>query len=146
VGGCILLVEDRDEDIEGALRSFKRARIFNEIVVKRDAAAALDFLKGLPDCSNESEGVVPAMILLDGGRPSANAIELLEKIRSIGGLHHVPIVVLTSAQAENDLDAWYERGASSCVRKQAAFGDIAALIRRVGLSLFLTQEIPPHGD
>jgi two-component system response regulator len=139
----ILLVEDREEDIELTLRAFKKANIVNDIVVKRDGIEALEFLEGLakpPQGGQKRE--LPTLVLLDVSMPRMNGIEVLERIRKLDYLRCVPVVMLTSSNEERDLVASYEQGANSYVRKPVAFTDFAALIARLGMYWVVTNEVP----
>jgi two-component system response regulator len=138
----ILLVEDRQEDIELTLRAFKKAHIVNEIVVKRDGVEALEFLEGLAATGTRPAGEIPALILLDVSMPRMGGVALLESLRKLQHVRFVPVVMLTSSNEERDLVASYDRGANSYVRKPVTFADFAALIARLGMYWIVTNEIP----
>jgi two-component system response regulator len=127
------LVEDREEDIELTLRAFKRARLLNEIVVKRDGVEALEFL---------GAAAVPALMLIDINMPRMNGIELLAHIRGVERLRFVPAIMLTSSPEERDLIAAYDRGANSYVRKPVASADFADLIGRLGMYWIVMNQLP----
>ena len=139
----ILLVEDREEDIELTLRSFKRAHIVNEIVVKRDGVEALEYLEALAGPAGEPLGEIPALILLDVSMPRMNGIALLEKLRKLNHVRYVPVVMLTSSAEESDLLACYDRGANSYLRKPVAHGEFTSMVERLGMYWVLTNETPP---
>ncbi len=138
----ILLVEDRQEDVELTLRAFKKAHIVNEIVVKRDGVEALEFLEALAPTEVRPAGEIPALILLDVSMPRMGGVALLEKLRKLAHVRFVPVVMLTSSNEERDLVASYDRGANSYVRKPVTFADFAALIARLGMYWIVTNEIP----
>jgi CheY-like chemotaxis protein len=138
----ILLVEDREEDVELTLRAFKKSHILNEIVVKRDGLEAIEFLESLGTASRRD---LPVLVLLDVSMPRMNGIEVLERIRRVDFLRCVPVVMLTSSNEESDLVASYEHGANSYVRKPVAFHDFAALIARLGIYWVVTNEVPSRG-
>jgi two-component system response regulator len=129
----ILLVEDREEDIELMLRSFKRSHLMNEIVVKRDGVEALEHLE---------RAEAPALILTDINMPRMNGIALVAAIRKIDRLRYVPIVMLTSSSEEPDLLASYERGANSYVLKPVRFSDFTELMDRLGMYWLVLNEAP----
>jgi CheY-like chemotaxis protein len=120
-----LLLEDRDEDVELTLRAFKKARILNEVVVKRDGIEALEFLEGLANIKGQPKPA-PTVILLDINTPRMNGIDLLERIRKLEHLRFVPVVMFTSSNEQRDLVACYERGANSYVQKPV--GEFSSLI------------------
>jgi two-component system, response regulator len=129
----VLLVEDREEDIELTLRAFKRARLLNEIVVKRDGVDALEFLRTAEP---------PALMLIDINMPRMNGIELLQNVRELERLRFVPAIMLTSSPEERDLIAAYDRGANSYVRKPVASADFADLIGRLGMYWIVMNQLP----
>jgi two-component system response regulator len=135
----ILLIEDRDEDIELTLRAFAKAEIHNEILVKRDALEALDFLDAL---AGGEPSARPTLILLDVNMPLMSGITLLDRIRAMDHLRSVPVVMLTSSNEERDLVAAYERGANSYLRKPVAHSEFAAMIARLGTYWIVTNETP----
>jgi len=107
------------------LRAFKKARILNQVVVKRDGVEALEFLQALAS----GEGAPkpgPTLILLDINTPRMNGIDLLEHIRKLEHLRFVPVVMFTSSNEQRDLVACYERGANSYVQKPV--GEFSSLI------------------
>jgi CheY-like chemotaxis protein len=145
----ILLVEDREDDVELTLRAFKKAHIANDIVVKRDGLEALAFLEALAAGAagaawqnGDGRRDLPTLILLDVSMPRMSGIEVLERIRALDYLRCVPVVMLTSSNEERDLVASYEYGANSYVRKPVAFTDFAALIARLGMYWIVTNEVP----
>ena len=130
----ILLVEDREEDVELMLRSFKRSHLGNEVVVKRDGVEALEYL--------EQAAALPALILSDISMPRMNGIELVAAVRKIDRLRYVPIVMLTSSKEEPDLSASYQRGANSYVLKPVKFQDFTELVERLGMYWLVTNQAP----
>ncbi len=139
--GYILLVEDREEDIELTLRAFKKAHLGNEVIVKRDGLEAIAFLEELATDGNNVRQP-PTLILLDVSMPRMSGIEVLEAIRKLPHLRFVPIVMLTSSNEERDLIASYENGANSYVRKPVAFVEFTALIEQLGMYWVVTNEVP----
>jgi CheY-like chemotaxis protein len=129
----VLLVEDREEDIELTLRAFKRARLLNEIVVKHDGVEALEYLRTAD---------APALMLIDINMPRMNGIELLQHVRALEHLRFVPAIMLTSSPEERDLIASYDRGANSYVRKPVASADFADLIGRLGMYWIVMNQLP----
>lgn len=132
----ILLVEDNPDDEELVSLSLAEAGIGNPLHVVRDGAEALQYL--LPP-----EGFcdpLPAVILLDLQLPKIGGIEVLRRVRADERTAHVPIVILTSSDADEDIVASYESGANSYVRKPVEFSEFAAAVRQLGLYWLLLNE------
>src|ERR1043166_5629775 len=99
----ILLVEDDLDDVEMAMRAFKRAKISNRIHVVRDGAEALTWLFG---SGAEAQGRVfrhPQLILLDLNLPKVTGLEVLRRIRSDERTREIPVIVLTTSQNDRDV-------------------------------------------
>lgn len=128
----IMLVEDREDDIELTLRSFKRAQITSDIVVKRDGVEALEFIVGLMGSCGEATGKPPDLILLDVSMPRMNGIEFLEKLRALDHTRYVPVVMHTTSSEERDLVASYDRGANSYLRKPTSPAESASIASLIG--------------
>jgi two-component system response regulator len=126
-GGTILLVEDRDDDVELTLRAFKKSGVGNEIVVARDGAAALDYLFA------PERVTMPEVVLLDLNLPKVSGLEALRKMRADDRTKRVPVVVLTSSNEERDIISSYDLGANSFVRKPVDFSEFVKATQQLGL-------------
>ena len=133
--GVILLVEDNPDDVELTLRALSRNNIQNEVVVATDGAEALRLLF--------EDRVRPALILLDLKLPKVGGLEVLERIRTDGGLALTPTVVLTSSREEEDVLSGYRLGANSYIRKPIDFARFVEVVRQVGLYWLLVNEPVP---
>ncbi len=113
--GTILLVEDNQDDIELTLRAFKKSRLSNLIVVKRDGQEALDYLHGTGDAGKPNP--LPVVTLLDLNMPRIDGLQVLQKIRAHDYTRNVPVVVLTTSDEQRDVVDSYHLGANSYIRK-----------------------------
>ncbi len=121
----VLLVEDSREDAELTLHALKAAKIRNRVHVTRDGAEALDFLfrrGGFEDAPT------PDLILLDLKLPKIDGHEVLEGIKRDEHLSRIPVIVVTSSQAEEDVAKSYRLRANAYVTKPI---DPAAFLRAV---------------
>ena len=139
----ILLVEDNPDDEELTRRAFQQSNVGTELVVARDGAAALDFL--LPD--NPPTGTepkaLPALVLLDLNLPKVSGLDVLRRMRAEPRTKLLPIVVLTSSKAEQDIVNSYGLGANSYVRKPVDFDEFAEAVRQLGVYWLALNEPPP---
>lgn len=96
----ILMVEDNPGDVELSLDALKEGKLLNEVHVARDGEQALDFLykRGA-----FTAAPTPDIILLDLNMPRLNGIEVLRIIKGDDQLKHIPVVVLTSSEADRDV-------------------------------------------
>ena len=113
----LLLVEDNLNDVVVALRAFRLHGLDHRVKVLRDGAEALDYLSGEGLESEHDTPPVPKVILLDLRMPRIDGRAVLRQIRSDARLKDVPIVVVSSSQAETDIRDCYEMGANSFVVK-----------------------------
>jgi DNA-binding response OmpR family regulator len=138
----ILLVEDDTRDLELTLVALERSQLANEVVVVRDGAQALDYLKREGQWENRPEGN-PAVVLLDLKLPKVNGLEVLQAVRGDAGLRSLPVVMLTSSQEESDVVRSYELGVNAYVVKPVEFRQFVAAIADLGVFWAVLNEPPP---
>jgi two-component system response regulator len=139
----ILLVEDNPDDEALTLRAFERNHISNEVHVARDGVQAIDYLFGTGEHAGRDISVLPQVVLLDLKLPKVDGLEVLRRIRADERTKLLPVVILTSSKAEEDLVAGYGLGANSYVRKPVDFKDFDGVVQALGLYWVLINELPP---
>ncbi len=138
----ILLVEDDKRDLELTLIALERSQLANEVVVMRDGAQALDYLRREGEHADRVEGN-PAVVLLDLKLPKVTGLEVLQAVRAAPSLRSIPIVMLTSSQEETDVLKSYELGVNAYVVKPVAFDQFVASIADLGIFWAVLNEPPP---
>lgn len=122
----LLLVEDDPNDVEITRRAFERAKIGNDLTVVGDGQAALDYL--YRNCT-EYDDPRADMILLDLGLPKVDGRATLRQIWGDRRLRHIPVVILTASDREEDLIDSYKGGAVAFLRKPVS---VERLLNAVG--------------
>lgn len=138
----ILLVEDDKRDLELTLVALERSQLANDVVIARDGAQALEYLRREGDHADRSEGN-PAVILLDLKLPKVNGLEVLEAVRGNPALRSIPVVMLTSSQEESDVVKSYDLGVNAYVVKPVEFNQFVAAIADLGIFWAVLNEPPP---
>lgn len=142
----LLLVEDNPDDEALTLRALRKYNLANEIVVARDGQQALDYLFGEGDFNGRDTCELPQVILLDLKLPKLNGLQVLERLRANPETRHVPVVVLTSSNEEQDMLGSYDLGANSYVRKPVDFEQFLEAARQLGLYWLVLNEVPYGRD
>ena len=110
----ILLVEDNPGDVRLTKEALKDARVINNLHVAGDGIEALDFLKRLEKHRN---AIRPDLILLDLNLPKKDGREVLSEIKADPGLRQIPVVILTTSKAEEDILKTYDLHANCYITK-----------------------------
>jgi CheY-like chemotaxis protein len=122
----LLLVEDNPDDVVITRRAFERAKIGNPLTVVEDGRAALDLL--YDNCSQRDEAGID-LVLLDLELPKLNGRAVLREIWADKRLRHIPVIVLTGSEREDDLIESYKGGAVAFLRKPV---DVERLLAAIG--------------
>jgi DNA-binding response OmpR family regulator len=138
----ILLVEDDPRDLELTLVALERSQLANDVVVVRDGAQALDYLRREGDHAGRAAGN-PAVVLLDLKLPKVSGLEVLQQVRAAPELRSLPIVMLTSSHEETDVVQSYELGVNAYVVKPVEFKEFVAAIADLGVFWAVLNEPPP---
>ena len=125
----ILLVEDNEDHAEIVMRSFNAHRMDHPIHHVTDGETALDYLLRRGKYSDPEQSPRPDLILLDLRLPKVDGLEVLKEIKQANELRSIPVVVLTSSQAGNDVKMACDYHANSYVVKPLEFGKFTDLIR-----------------
>ncbi|MCA9060822.1 MAG: response regulator [Planctomycetaceae bacterium] len=110
----ILLVEDSPSDAGLTQHALKRGRVRNNLHHVEDGVAAMEFLRREPPYTNAPR---PDIILLDLNMPRKDGREVLAELLNDDNLRTIPVVVLTTSDAEEDVLTAYNRKASCYIRK-----------------------------
>jgi two-component system, response regulator len=142
----ILLVEDNPDDLEMALRAFRKANLPNRIHVARDGAEALDFIfcQG-PHAGRKIENA-PKVVFLDLKLPKIDGLEVLKRMKGDPRTMIIPVVVLTSSREQKDVVESYHLGVNSYIVKPVNFERFLAAVQELGKYwLQLNQPLNAHG-
>lgn len=141
----ILLVEDNPYDVELTLRAFEQYNIANHIVTVRDGAEALEFLF----CAGayaQRDFSIPKLILLDLKMPKLDGVEVLQRIKADPRTRLIPVVALTTSNAERDITECYRLGINSYIVKPLDFKQFAEAIKQVGFYWLLLNRLPSSAE
>lgn len=122
----ILLVEDNPGDVRLTREALKDAKVRNHLHVVDDGVKALQFLRHEGEYA---DAVRPDLILLDLNLPRKSGREVLQEIKADPALLQIPVVVLTSSEADQDIAQAYELHANCFVTKPVDLDQFIAVVR-----------------
>jgi len=138
----ILLVEDDVRDLELTLVALERSELANDVVVVRDGAQALDYLRRQGEFAARPAGN-PAVVMLDLKLPKVDGLEVLKVVRETPELRSLPVVMLTSSHEEGDVVKSYALGVNAYVVKPVEFKAFVTAIADLGIFWAVLNEPPP---
>jgi two-component system, response regulator len=136
----ILLVEDNPDDEALTLHALKKYHIENEVVVVRDGVEALNFLFCTSIYADRDPNNMPELVLLDLRLPKVNGLEVLNRIRADERTSLLPVVILTSSNADRDLVDSFRYGANAYIRKPVDIAQFMDAVRELGLYVMVLNE------
>ena len=138
----ILLAEDDEEDAEMTVEALKKNRLGNDLRLARDGEELMDYLRREGRFSNGADAPTPGLILLDLNMPKKDGREALAEIKSDTRLRKIPVIVLTTSKAEEDIVRSYDLGVNSFITKPVTFAGLADAMRVVSEYWFEIVELP----
>ena len=137
----VLLIEDDPGDVLITREAFEHYKIRNTLRVASDGQEGLDYLY---QRGSHQGATRPDLILLDLNLPKYDGHQLLEKIKSDPDLCHIPIVVLTTSAAEEDILRSYRLHANAYVTKPVGFEQFMNVIRQIDEFFVQVVALPPR--
>ena len=139
----LLLVEDNPGDARLAVEALKDSKIHNKLYHVKDGVEAMDFLRRQGEYAGAP---VPDLILLDLNLPRKDGREVLEEIKEDAELKVVPVVVLTTSEAERDLVRSYDLHANAYVIKPIDLDSFTKVVQKVRDFWFTIVKLPPKAE
>ena len=139
----ILMADDDADDRELTRDALKESRLVNDLHFVEDGAALLDYLHRRGAYSRPGSAPRPGVILLDLNMPRKDGREALREIKADPELRNIPVVVLTTSKAEQDIAQSYDLGANSFITKPVTFAGLVEVVRELGRYWFDLVELPP---
>jgi CheY-like chemotaxis protein len=139
----ILLVEDNPADVDLTQETLAYAKIRNRLHVVTDGEDALAFLRRQ---GRYREAIRPDLILLDLNLPRKDGREVLAELKADPELRSIPVVVLTSSDAEKDVVRSYDLGANCYVTKPVDLDQFASVVRAIEDFWFVVVKLPTRHD
>ncbi|MGD2272245.1 MAG: response regulator [Desulfobacterales bacterium] len=128
----ILLVEDNPDHTELIKRTLADHRILNKIQHVSDGEEALDYMFRRGQYADPESSPRPHLVLLDLRIPKIDGLEVLTEIKNSDILKKIPVVILTSSEANSDIKAAYKSSANSYLVKPMAFDNFRQLMDDLG--------------
>jgi len=124
----ILVVEDNPEDAALTMETLREGRIRNHISLVEDGVEAMDFLRRNEPYANSPR---PDLILLDLQLPRKSGREVLMEIKADRDLKRIPVVIMTTSSAEQDIFEAYNLHANCYVTKPIELDDFIGAVRKI---------------
>jgi CheY-like chemotaxis protein len=135
----VLLVEDDPGDVMMTREAFEHYKIRNNLYVVSDGEQAMQFLRRDGQYADVPK---PGLILLDLNLPRRNGLEVLADLKSDEELLSIPVVVLTTSQAEEDIVRSYALHANAYISKPVDFDKFIDVIRQINKFFLTLVQLP----
>lgn len=135
----ILLVEDNEDDVVLLREAFAECKQLHLLEVVRDGEQALAYLRRSGIYKDASS---PDLVMLDINLPKKNGFEVLQELKADPVLKHLPVVVLTVSEREEDILRSYAHGACSYIRKPEDFNKLQAMFSQFEMYWTLVSRLP----
>lgn len=135
----ILLIEDNEADVRLTKEGIKEAKIRNSLSIVNDGEAAMAYLNKQSPYQNTT---TPDLILLDLNLPKMDGRQVLEEIKEDSNLKHIPVVILTSSNAEKDILKSYKLHANCYITKPIGLEQFVEVIKSIEDFWFSIVKLP----
>jgi two-component system response regulator len=135
----ILLVEDNPGDVELTRENLESCKLANNLHVVNDGIAAMQFLTNQPPFADVPR---PDLVLLDLNLPGKDGREVLAEIKKDQHLRRIPVVILTSSDAEVDIVKTYDLGANCYVQKPLDLARFERIVQAIEDFWFTVVKLP----
>ena len=138
----ILLADDDADDRVLAQDALKESRLANDLRFVENGEELMDYLMRRGAYADPASSPTPGVILLDLNMPRKDGREALREIKSNPALRSIPVVVLTTSKAEEDIYRSYDLGVNSFITKPVTFDGLVNVMRALGKYWFEIVELP----
>lgn len=138
----ILIADDDIDDCQMIKEAFQESRLLNRLEFVSNGEELLDYVNHRGKYSNAAEHPLPGLILLDLNMPRKDGRETLKELKNNPRFRQIPVVVLTTSQAEEDVIRTYNLGVNSFITKPVAFSSLVQIIGGIGRYWFEIVELP----
>ncbi len=137
----ILLVEDSPTDAMMAREALAYNKVLNKLHIVKDGVEAMAFLRRQ---GKYAQALRPGLVLLDLNLPKKSGIEVLAEVKTDETLKAIPIVILTTSQAEEDIVRSYGHHANCYITKPVEFPKLVEALRSLNEFWFSVVTLPPE--
>jgi len=140
----ILMAEDDADDRLLVKEAFQESHVVNGIRFVENGLELLEYLRRQGKYTDPHQFPAPDLILLDLNMPRKDGREALEEIKADSNLRHIPVVVLTTSQTEEDILRSYEIGAAGYITKPVTVEALVEIIKGLGEYWMQIVRLPPN--
>jgi two-component system, response regulator len=138
----ILLADDDEDDLLMTQEALQQSRLGNDLRFATDGEDLMDYLLRRGRYVDPADSPTPGLILLDLNMPRKDGREALSEIKSNPDLRKIPVIVLTTSRAEEDVFRTYELGVSSFISKPVTFDGLVEAMTVLSQYWFEIVELP----
>lgn len=138
----ILIADDDLDDCQMIKEALHESRLLNDLHFVSDGEELMNYLHHKGKFENRNAYPLPGLILLDLNMPKKDGREALKEIKSDPTLRQIPVVVLTTSKAEEDIIRTYNFGVNSFITKPVAFEALVQIMKDLGRYWFEIVELP----
>lgn len=142
----LLFADDDADDRFLVKEALAESRLVNDLRFVTDGEQLMDYLYHRGEYSEPDSAPCPGLILLDLNMPRKDGREALKEIKADPNLRRIPVVILTTSKAEEDILRTYELGVNSFITKPVTFEGLVEIIKALSIYWFQIVELPPNGD
>ena len=139
----ILMADDDPDDCLLAEEALEESRLMNDLRFVENGEDLLDYLYRRGQYNDPNDSPRPGLILLDLNMPKKDGREALKEIKATPQFRRIPIVILTTSKAEEDIFRTYDLGASSFITKPVTFEALVEVMKSLGKYWFEIVQLPP---
>jgi CheY-like chemotaxis protein len=138
----LLLADDDEEDLLLTKEALEQSRLGNDLRFVYDGEELMDYLLRRGRYADPADSPAPGLILLDLNMPRKDGREALTEIKANPDIRRIPVVVLTTSRAEEDVFRTYDLGVSSFISKPVTFEGLVEAMKALSQYWFEIVELP----